>query len=87
GESMFSRKTDASKVALAYLVDRLREGGFTLFDVQFLTPHLATLGAIEIPRRDYRGRLSDALILNGNFRGVGPVPEAQLLLQRMTQTS
>jgi len=87
GESMFSRRTDASKVALAYLVDRLRQGRFVLFDVQFLTPHLASLGAIEIPRRDYRQRLSDALILNGNFREAGPVPGPQELLQRMTQTS
>ncbi|MDE3080145.1 MAG: leucyl/phenylalanyl-tRNA--protein transferase, partial [Paracoccaceae bacterium] len=47
GESMFSRATDASKVALAYLICRLRQGGFTLFDTQFLTPHLASLGAVE----------------------------------------
>ena len=53
GESMFSRRTDASKVALAYLTDRLREGGFGLFDVQFLTPHLASLGAVEMPRAAY----------------------------------
>ena len=50
GESMFSRRTDASKLALAWLVHRLRAGGFRLFDTQFLTPHLASLGAIEIPR-------------------------------------
>lgn len=49
GESMFSIRTDASKVALAYLVDRLRVAGFQLFDTQFLTPHLASLGAVEIP--------------------------------------
>lgn len=49
GESMFSRRTDASKVALAYLTDRLNRAGFTLFDTQFLTPHLASLGGIEIP--------------------------------------
>src|SRR5690606_6623577 len=62
GESMFSRRTDASKVALAYLVDRLRLGGFTLFDTQFLTPHLASLGGVEITRDAYRRRLSEALI-------------------------
>ena len=50
GESMFSRRTDASKVALAYLVAHLRHSGFTLFDTQFLTAHLASLGAVEIPR-------------------------------------
>ncbi len=87
GESMFSRRTDASKVALAYLVDRLREGGFTLFDAQFLTAHLATLGAIEIPRADYQALLAEALGTRGDFTGAGPVPAPQTLLQRMTQTS
>jgi leucyl/phenylalanyl-tRNA--protein transferase len=61
GESMFSRRTDASKVALAYMVARLRVTGFTLFDTQFITPHLASLGAIEIPRADYHGLLNEAL--------------------------
>ncbi|OYU16683.1 MAG: leucyl/phenylalanyl-tRNA--protein transferase, partial [Rhodobacteraceae bacterium PARR1] len=61
GESMFSRRTDASKVALAYAVHRLRAGGFTLFDTQFLTPHLATLGGLEIPRAEYHRRLNAAL--------------------------
>lgn len=61
GESMFSRRTDASKVALAYAVHRLRAGGFTLFDTQFLTPHLATLGGLEIPRAEYHRRLKTAL--------------------------
>lgn len=53
GESMFSRATDASKVALAWLVARLRAGGFTLLDCQFITPHLASLGAIEMPQARY----------------------------------
>lgn len=57
GESMVSRATDASKVALAYLVARLRVGGFALLDCQFMTPHLASLGAIEIDRESYRRRL------------------------------
>lgn len=61
GESMFSRITDASKMALAWLVDLLRRTGFILFDTQFLTPHLATLGAREITRADYRLRLAEAL--------------------------
>ncbi|MEM0947415.1 MAG: leucyl/phenylalanyl-tRNA--protein transferase [Pseudomonadota bacterium] len=88
GESMFSRRTDASKLALAYLVDRLRQGEFRLFDVQFLTPHLASLGAIEVSRTDYRGRLADALQgTPGDFAAVGKPPDAQLLMQRMTQTS
>jgi leucyl/phenylalanyl-tRNA---protein transferase len=50
GESMFSRRTDASKLALAWLIHRLRAGGFRLFDTQFLTAHLASLGAVEISR-------------------------------------
>lgn len=53
GESMFSRMTDASKVALAALVARLRVGGFSLLDCQFMTPHLASLGAVEIRQCDY----------------------------------
>ena len=61
GESMVSRATDASKVALAWLVARLRVGGFTLLDCQFQTDHLASLGAVEIPRADYLALLSAAL--------------------------
>ncbi len=86
GESMFSRRTDASKLALAYLLDRLRRGGFALFDTQFLTPHLASLGAIEISRMEYRRRLARALQQEANF-DCGPIPGAQLLLQCSTQTS
>ena len=65
GESMFSRVRDASKVALAHLVARLRVGNFRLLDCQFITPHLASLGAIEIGRSDYVALLDGAL-------GVGP---------------
>jgi leucyl/phenylalanyl-tRNA--protein transferase len=61
GESMFSRAADASKVAMAYLVARLRTGGYTLLDCQFITDHLASLGAIEIGRGDYRVLLDEAL--------------------------
>ena len=60
GESMFSRATNASKVALAHLVARLRAGGFTLLDCQFITPHLASLGAVEIDRSDYLAALASA---------------------------
>ena len=67
GESMFHRRTDASKIALAHLVDRLNAGGFTLLDTQFLTDHLASLGAIEIPRAVYELRLSAALEIKGDF--------------------
>ena len=61
GESMFRRATDASKVGLVRLVDQLRDEGVELFDVQWCTDHLASLGAIEIPRREYLKRLEKAL--------------------------
>jgi len=61
GESMFSLASDASKVALAALVDRLRTGGGKLFDVQWLTPHLASLGVIEISRSEYSTALKTAV--------------------------
>ncbi len=67
GESMFHRKTDASKVALVHLAARLAAGGFSLLDAQFVTPHLATLGAIEIPRETYRARLARAMQGRGDF--------------------
>ncbi len=61
GESMFSRVADASKVALVYLMERLRRGGYQLFDVQFLNDHTQRLGAIEVPRAEYLRRLRRAL--------------------------
>ena len=61
GESMFSRRTDASKVALAWLVARLKVGNFTLLDCQFMTEHLSSLGAVSIPRETYVALLSAAL--------------------------
>ncbi len=64
GESMFSRATDASKVALAWLVARMTIGGFELLDCQFMTDHLASLGAIEISQEDYLVRLEAALGLD-----------------------
>jgi leucyl/phenylalanyl-tRNA--protein transferase len=87
GESMFSRETDASKIALCYLVDRLRNAGFTLFDTQFITPHLASLGAVEISRDDYHRRLGEALNIRADFDAPGPLPSPQALMQRMTHTS
>ncbi|OWJ75266.1 leucyl/phenylalanyl-tRNA--protein transferase [Haematobacter missouriensis] len=85
GESMFSRRTDASKVALAYLVDRLRAGGYILFDTQFLTAHLASLGAIEIPRAAYLKQLQDAIIEDASFEAPGDIPAPEVLLSRQTQ--
>ncbi len=87
GESMFSRRRDASKVALAYLVDHLRRRGFTLFDTQFITPHLASLGAIEISREEYRKRLAAARRLECDFRNVTEIPSGHSVVQRNTQTS
>lgn len=87
GESMFSRQPNASKIALAYLVDRLRLCGFTLFDTQFLTPHLASLGAIEISRADYLKRLRQAVELRADFDQMPGSQTPQEILQRNTQTS
>jgi leucyl/phenylalanyl-tRNA--protein transferase len=87
GESMFSKRADASKVALAYLIDRLRVGGFTLVDTQFLTEHLASLGAIEIPRAVFHKRLANALAIEGSFDAQGEIPSAQDVIQRNAQTS
>jgi leucyl/phenylalanyl-tRNA--protein transferase len=67
GESMFTRVRDASKVALAYLMSRLRERGFQLFDIQFVTEHTARLGAVEIPRSEYLKRLRAALASKATF--------------------
>lgn len=86
GESMFSRRKDASKIALTYLVDRLRQTGFRLFDTQFLTAHLASLGAIEIPRSQYRQELEVAINASADF--TAPLAQsAEGVIQRMTQTS
>jgi leucyl/phenylalanyl-tRNA--protein transferase len=67
GESMFRRHTDASKVALVALVDLLRAGGMRLLDVQWQTPHLASLGAVEVPRAHYLELLADALACRGSW--------------------
>ena len=67
GESMFHRETDASKVALVALVERLRARGYTLLDTQWVTPHLEQFGAVEIPREDYLRRLEQSLRLDCTF--------------------
>ena len=71
GESMFHTVTDASKTALAFLVARLIHGGYHLLDTQFVTPHLISLGAIEMDRLLYRGRLRNALNQAGDFHALG----------------
>lgn len=72
GESMFSRRTDASKVALVHAAARLRAGGFRLFDTQYLTPHLARFGARALGRRAYHRLLEDAIAADADF---GALPE------------
>ena len=67
GESMFHTARDASKVALAHLVARLRAGGYRLLDTQFVTDHLATLGAVAVPKRVYHGMLAEAVAAQGDF--------------------
>ena len=74
GESMFHRRADTSKIAMAHLVERLRAGGFRLLDTQFVTPHLATLGGIEIPRELYEVQLADGLAHKGDFFALDRTP-------------
>ena len=87
GESMYSTATDASKAALFFLMDRLKTQGFRLFDTQFITPHLSSLGAIEITRADYHLRLDIAVEQIATFGPAGPLPSAQDALQRRAQIS
>ena len=86
GESMFSSERDGSKIALACLLAHLRDCDFTLFDTQFLTPHLASLGAVEIPRAIYHQRLQSALRTPARI-GQVPLAQPQDVMQRMTHTS
>jgi leucyl/phenylalanyl-tRNA---protein transferase len=82
GESMFHRARDASKVALVHLVARIKAGGFKLLDTQFVTDHLKTFGAMEVPRRQYHKLLEAALAGEGDFGALGlkrPVTGAEVL--------
>ena len=84
GESMFHRARDASKVALVHLVARLKAGGFKLLDTQFVTDHLRTFGAIEVPRRQYHKLLEGALSGEGDFAALDvrhPITGEQALAQ------
>ena len=102
GESMFSLRPDASKVALAWLVARLKVGGFSLLDCQFMTEHLRSLGAIEIPQKDYVSLLGSALspasvagaefgaldrLLAGPSASAGGVAPGWVIAQLLGQTS
>jgi leucyl/phenylalanyl-tRNA--protein transferase len=83
GESMFSRRTDASKVALVHLIARLRAGGYRLLDTQFLTEHLARFGAVEIARDDYGHMLSDAVAGTADFHALPRVMSGADALARV----
>jgi leucyl/phenylalanyl-tRNA--protein transferase len=87
GESMFSLERDASKVALAHLVARLKVGGFALLDAQFLTDHLATFGAEEISRSAYARQLTEALALAGDFGRIDPYAGGGAVVQAISQAS
>ncbi|SEA11268.1 leucyl/phenylalanyl-tRNA--protein transferase [Rubrimonas cliftonensis] len=87
GESMFHRRTDASKIALVYLVARLRVGGFRLLDSQFTTDHLARFGATSVPRERYHGMLDLALREVGDFDALPQGATPDEVLQASTQTS
>lgn len=87
GESMFSRRRDGSKLALVHLVDHLRRSGFALFDTQFITSHLASLGAIEIGRSAYHVLLEEALAKTATIHALAPERDPYSVLQRNTQTS
>jgi leucyl/phenylalanyl-tRNA---protein transferase len=87
GESMFSIERDASKVALAHLVARLRIGGFKLLDTQFITDHLARFGAIEISRAEYGRRLQAALEAEAEFGRMAPYVCGAEAMQAISQAS
>lgn len=76
GESMFHRVTDASKVALMYLVEQMRNRGMIFLDIQFMTDHLRQFGAVEIPRRDYLRRLQNAIELDCTFVDADALPRS-----------
>jgi len=81
GESMFSRQTDASKVALVHLVARLRAGGFKLLDAQFVNPHLSRLGAVAVAKADYHRLLEPALEAEADFHAFAGDGDPELVLR------
>jgi leucyl/phenylalanyl-tRNA--protein transferase len=84
GESMFSKATDASKIALVWLVARLRVGGYRLLDTQFTTDHLESLGAIEIPRKLYKADLANALGISARFHDMSEDAPAETIIAAAT---
>ncbi len=86
GESMFSRASDASKIALVWLIARLNAGGFRLLDTQFVTSHLIRMGALEITRAAYHRRLAQALSVRADWNALSPDATAEDVLQ-LSRTS
>jgi leucyl/phenylalanyl-tRNA--protein transferase len=84
---MFHRRTDASKIALVYLVARLKAGGFTLLDSQFVTDHLARFGAERIPRERYHAMLDAAIAARGDFEALPVDAQPEAVLQAASQMS
>lgn len=87
GESMFSKGTDGSKIALISLIARLKFGGFSLLDTQFLTPHLKTMGGVEITQDHYKKLLDYGINLTADFQAMPLETPVHELLQLSTQTS
>ncbi|NOR63587.1 MAG: leucyl/phenylalanyl-tRNA--protein transferase [Rhodobacteraceae bacterium] len=87
GESMFSHQSNASKIALVGLVARLNLGSFKLLDMQFLTPHLASLGGVEISQKDYQNQLEAALPLKADFYRLKATDTYSLLALSVSQVS
>ena len=87
GESMFSAKSDGSKMSLAWAVDHLRRTGFVLYDTQFNSPHLASLGVREVSRAAYRASLARALGASADISRLPLENDPQAVVQRITQTS
>ncbi len=87
GESMFHTRRDASKVAMVYLVSRLKRGGFSLLDTQFVTDHLRRFGAVEVDRRRYHTLLEQALSGFGDFSQLPTYDSPDLVLHSVSQTS
>ncbi len=85
GESMFSRRRDASKVALVHLVARLRSGGYSLLDTQFVTAHLQRFGAVEVPRHEYHLMLDAALRRRADFHRFSADDNPQVVLEMAMQ--
>lgn len=87
GESMFSDRPHASKIALVWLVDQLSKTGFSFLETQYSTPHLESFGAASVSSQDYMAMLSEAVALNADFRSQPPSASPPIVLQRISQTS